>query len=223
MIPNCTNCKTTGLAITLARYSVVPAFAQTAMPPGIGGERVKDVRLDPKQFGYALRAMRAGYLYVFYTQGKYGTNYWETFTVNHDGSMLMQASHVAMAAPKPAVVCRLEGHNAARTMYFCIEEPEKCGKVWIAFSEHNWSRLTLDRYAGSDALRKARMQLFEPMTWITSGQNLHACEAIPDNLEKVLEYMASASMEIILQPKPGKISKSDGEHDDRELQHCTSM
>lgn len=224
MTQNCINCKTTGLAVTLARYSVVPALAKSTMPPGIGGERVMNVKLAPTEYAYALRAMRAGYVYVFYTQGKYGSNYWEAFTVNADGSMILQPVPSTTAAPQPKVVCSRQGHNGTRTMYFCIEKPEECGKVWIAFSEHFWSQATLDRYAASSTLRDTRMQALEPKLWLAGATSLHACEATPDHLGKVLEYMpGAASMKTLLQPASQHVSEHDGGFRRKQLEACTSI
>jgi hypothetical protein len=101
---------------------------------------------------------------------------------------------------------------AARPHYFCIESPETCGTVWMAFSEHKWSVDTINNYSSDAKLRASRMQSIDPKKWIASPTDAHACEATPGNLEHVLEYMPNVDVASMLLPKNRAISKADGSY-----------
>ena len=219
----CANCNMTGLPILAVRYAVVPADLKPAVPPlpaAMSGKRVKDIALDSAQYKYSLRALRGGVLYLFYEKGPRGKNYWQVFSVTHDG-------HVSILSPGPepadSIACANINHSVPRTAYFCIERPEKCGKVWIAFSQALWSGETYAEYIQDATLRAKRMQLIEPAKWINSPQHEHAIEATQANIEQVFEYVPGAEQ---VAPSPSKldpISKRDGSHDAYQLALQSSL
>ncbi len=158
----CEQCKSIGLPLLLTRYAVVPATVKQNLPGWVSGARVTDVALGG-DYKYALRTLRAGYVYLFYGKGPRGSNYWECYSVGADGSMILQPS-TAMAQPQPTPVllCTRNGHTNQNVYFIVIKEPHKCGPVWIAFSEHKWSEETLARYAADKAQRDKRMQTIQP-------------------------------------------------------------
>lgn len=182
----CNVCNYKGLVVYPARYAVVPKAMEA---PGLGpfaGTRVTDVTLTQSQ--YALRVLRQGFVYLFYEKGKYGKNYWETYSVAPDGSLWKQLDANAARATSEVPSCSRDGHSAYRTRYLVIEKPEKCGTVWMAFSEHKWAQTTRDNYKKLEA-RKQRMQPIEPSAWVgDTSPGDHAAELNEANLAQLVEY-----------------------------------
>ncbi|QBH01323.1 T6SS effector BTH_I2691 family protein [Xanthomonas oryzae] len=74
-----------------------------------------------------------------------------------------------------------------------IEQPHRCGKVWVAFSQAAWSEETVKRYGGQGAesasLRAKRMQVIQPAAWMTSPTpGPHNAPLTAALLEQVIEY-----------------------------------
>ena len=217
----CSNCNTTGLAIHPVRYTVVPADIKPTLPPGISGARVKDVALDRSQYDYALRTLRGGFFYLFYEKGARGNNYWEVYSVAPEGRLMKQPDTLAARAI-PDANCARQSHLAARTNYICIDHPEKCGTVWVAFSEHKWSPDAVAQYKNDKALRSKRMQAIEPAAWINGPTNPHAVEATQATLDHVLEYRPGMSASTLMPTVPGTISEEDGRHSVFKLKQQTT-
>lgn len=195
----CDNCRITGLALLPTRYSIVPASLKPTIPAGLSGKKFTDVPIHPLYFSYALRALRSGYFYLFYEKGPRGANYWEVFSVGDDGSLYKQASeYTAQPAPETQSCSRMT-HRRQRLHYICIEFPEKCGHVYLAFAEAKWSPDTLQAYATQPKLRAERMQLLDVPSWLSGGAQpdphfagLHATAASAESLKQVLEYSPGA-------------------------------
>ena len=215
----CDQCKSTGLPILLARYAVVPSSVKASLPGWVSGKRVTDVALGG-DYKYALRTLRAGYAYLFYGKGPRGSNYWECYAVGDDGSMILQPS-TAMAQPQPTPVlqCTSNGHTNQNVYFIVIQEPEKCGPVWIAFSEHKWSEETLARYKTDKALRDTRMQTIQPPAMAGGAKHTHGQIASAAVLAEVLEF-APREQTLIDLPYGGNaaaISGVDGSYNANQL------
>lgn len=61
----CDDCKASGMAILPVRYAVVPKGLTPALPGWTGGDRIKSIPTG-SDFHYALRTLRAGFVYIFY-------------------------------------------------------------------------------------------------------------------------------------------------------------
>ncbi|WP_226794600.1 MULTISPECIES: toxin VasX [Citrobacter] len=76
-----------GPALLPVRYAVVPEYIQEALPawakPG-----ASSYPAESENYHYALRAMRRGYIYIYYP---YLTD-WEAWSVCDDGSLWKQLS-----------------------------------------------------------------------------------------------------------------------------------
>lgn len=183
--PNCVNCNKSGLAILPVRYTVVPNQVDATLPAPLGN-KVSDVKLG--QHKYALRALRQGYLYVFHEKHPRGSQItWEVYSVTEAGTLWKQLSPSAITPALEEPSCSRSGHNIPASV-ITIEAPEKCQRVWIAFSEHAWSAETFKDFASDSKLRDRRMQTFLPATWITAGGYRHGLPATKANIEQVLEY-----------------------------------
>lgn len=197
------------LPILLARYCVVPKDMPHSLPAWAGGRHVKEVDIGP-DYHYALRTLRAGFVYLFYDKNPAGSNQWECYTVNADGSVVKQSGAKTAQAPAGKV----QG-NTLDTHAIEIEHPDKCGTAWIAYSEHKWSKDTLDRYTTDAKLRDARMQTLKVLAMATTGQHTHGSQATKEALEAIVEYapgfdrdkLPDATDTTLL---PGKLSTEDG-------------
>ena len=184
----CDQCKSIGLPILLARYSVVPSSVPGQLPQWTSGDKVKDIALS-NDFKYVLRSLRSGFLYLFYGKGPRGKNYWECYSIYADGSMVLQTDTTsAQPAASDAPVCTRDGHTNQNLYFLVIEHPEQCGKVWMAFSEHKWSTETCKRYKDDTKARDVRMQTIQPPAMATGQKHSHGELASLQSIHEVMEF-----------------------------------
>jgi hypothetical protein len=205
--PTCPNCNKSGLAILPVRYAVVPTDVPGTLPGGLG-DRVADVRLAHNK--YVLRTMRQGFLYLFHEKHPRGSHIkWEVYSVSAAGTLWKQFSATAVESIIDEPACSRKGHNLPASI-ITIPEPEKCGKVWLAFSEHVWSKETLNMYQRDAVIRERRMQAFSPANWVKSESYLHGMRATKANVDTVLEYQNSTSGVRLAGSGMASISQPDG-------------
>ncbi len=206
-LDQCEQCKSTGLALLPVRYAVLPANVQASIPEALKCGNVQGVDLDPAHFKYGLRVIRPGFIYLFYEQGPEGKNYWEVYSVDPNGTLHLMASPAFAFALTVPYSCSRKHHHSIATEFLTIRSPDECGKIWLAFSEHKWSKETV-RYYEDEANRKGRFQVFQPAEWIKgTTQQAHAAEVF-GALPEVLEYKADTSRLTLPSPsdKTGKFS-----------------
>jgi hypothetical protein len=196
------------LAILPVRYAVVPNTINATLPESMGN-KVRNVKLAHHK--YALRTLRQGYVYLFYEKHARGRHIkWETYSVSAAGLLFKQISIYAMQPISLDSACSITGHNIP-TSVITIDTPEKCGRVWMAFSEHRWSEETFKAFEADAALRDRRMQTFQPARWVAARGYPHGMDATEANIGQVLEYKdwdvwhAMSST-----PAVQSISKADG-------------
>ena len=212
--PECPNCNKSGLAILPVRYAVVPAAVEAALPPPLGN-KVSDVPL--KHHKYALRTLRQGYLYLFHEKHPKGKQIkWEVYSSSDNGTLWKQISISSIQAISSEPACSRTGHNIPASV-ITIENPEKCGKVWLAFSEHAWSAETFKQFESDSALRDRRMQTFLPATWITAGGYRHGLPATKANLDHVIEYKTDFKASSLTGGNVTEISTEDGKYEADKL------
>ncbi|RQP23732.1 hypothetical protein DZC73_16540 [Albitalea terrae] len=190
------------------------------MTPGVpswaSADRIASVPLGA-EFHYALRLLRAGYVYLFYSKNQAGSNKWECYMVTGDGVLYKQPDPLmAVSAPeRTARACARQGHSDARLRHLVIERPDKCGKTWIAFSEHKWSADTIKEYTKNAKLRDSRMQTLYPAKMMTGAKHSHGTPASAAALQDVLEYAAVAPDAKLPHDAKitGKFSQEDGGFD----------
>lgn len=213
----CDNCQASGLPILPVRYVPVPNSVKLALPAWASGARVTDVALGGEHH-YALRTLRSGFVYLFYSKNARGSNLWECFSVSEDGCLMKQPSpSLAQVAPAQ-FQCGRQGHSNVRLHHLIIDKPEKCGPTWIAFSEHKWSDETLKEYATNTKLRDARMQTIRPAAMAGGAKHSHGEQATEAALNEVIEYSASFGTDQLPHAAaPGSFSKADGGFDAARL------
>lgn len=215
----CSQCEATGLPILPVRYAIVPSGITPALPAWASGKRVKDVNVGP-DYHYALRTLRSGFLYLFYDKHpQLGKNQWECYSVMRNGCLSKQADAKSALQPNDTMACvRDKKHSPALVHYLVVEQPEKCGTVWLAYSEHKWSDDTLKRYADDFALRDLRMQTIKMPALATTGNHSHATPVSAAALEAIIEYAPAFSESSL--PFDGKLktlSQEDGSYDSADL------
>lgn len=216
--PECPNCNKNGLAILPVRYAVVPGTVDVALPSGLGN-KVVDVAL--KHHKYGLRTLRQGFLYLFFEKHPHGSHIkWEVYSVEPGGTLWKQIS-TASTIPVDGVMCSRKGHNIPASI-ITIPSPEKCGRVWMAFSEHRWSERTFQAFERDSQLRDRRMQTFAPSIWIKSKGYRHGMEANEANLNEVIEYRSGFPLSKLGLSNITEISKPDGSYDKAGLNSCAT-
>jgi len=205
------------------RYTVVPQNIQPALPGWASGERVTSVDVGP-DFKYALRLSRTGYIYLFYDKNMRGNNQWECYSVGQDGSLtrFLEWRH-ARPQETPVLHCARHGPVNTQVHYLVIEQPEKCGATWIAFSQDKWSEETVDEYTTNTKLRNARMQTFHPAKMIAGTKHSHGAIATKKTLEQVQEYSQTLSTSLLPNNAiAGDISSEDGKHNADRLKQMST-
>ncbi|MCA8297659.1 hypothetical protein LGN19_28105 [Burkholderia sp. AU30198] len=216
----CANCEKTGLPILPVRYTVVPNSVAAKLPAGVSGHGVTDVKLTEHR--YALRTLRAGWVYLFYVKGARGSNYWEAYNVTEDGRLWKQSLPLP-AEPTTHPACAKKS-IAVPMDIIAIERPDKCtDRVYVAFSQHAWHRDTFELYKKDAALRQQRMQWIEPSKWISAGQDAHghAVVATRQSIDDVIEYMPGLDPKL-LQPPAQTLSDETGKYKPEVMRQVTT-
>jgi hypothetical protein len=212
---NCPNCNKDGLAILPVRYALVPNKIEATLPTSLGA-KVTDVKLAHHK--YALRTLRQGFFYLFYEKHARGSHIkWEAYSVSAAGTLWKQLSGTALNSISAEPSCSRKGHNIPAAV-IAIERPEKCGRVWMAFSEHAWSAETFDQFENNAHARGRRMQEFHPAKWVTTSVAAHGLEANEANIGQILEYQDKTGFTALLPSAVvPTLSKPDGSFDAAKL------
>jgi hypothetical protein len=217
---DCPNCNKSGLAILPVRYALVPKKIEATLPTSLGA-KVTDVKLAHHK--YALRTLRQGFFYLFYEKHARGSHIkWEAYSVSAAGTLWKQLSTSALNGISAEPSCSRKGHNIPASV-IAIEQPEKCGRIWLAFSEHAWSAETFDLFQNDAHARGRRMQEFNPSKWVTTSVAAHSLEATEANIGQILEYKDKAGLTALLPSAVvPTLSKPDGSFDPAKLEKQTT-
>ncbi|WP_165464258.1 T6SS effector BTH_I2691 family protein [Enterobacter cloacae] len=178
-------CTTKGLTVLPVRYAVVPENINASLPGWANDPHITGVTLASNE-KYTLRALRQGYLYVFYEKGKQGIHYWQCYSVAPDGSLWLQQV-ASNPVPVDKALCETGEHIAQNVEFMSIESPDKCGNVWFAFSQYPWEQETLDRYRTRPEDRTERMQRVMPSV-SGSQRTKTGTDVTAASLNQVLDY-----------------------------------
>ncbi|AMC34363.1 hypothetical protein VN23_06980 [Janthinobacterium sp. B9-8] len=218
----CKACQASGLPIMPVRYAVVPKSVAAKLPDWASGARVKDIALGD-EFHYALRTLRAGYVYLYYSKNARGAKQWECYTVTEDGLLLLQLTPKSALEPKDSMTCKTAGHSNSRLHHLIIDRPDDCGPTWIAFSEHKWSDETLAQYGSDAKLRSARMQAIDPKAMAAGAKNPHSSPASQAALESIMEYSPGfSSAQLPYDQKIPQVSSKNGGFKEFDLKRVSS-
>ena len=178
------DCMSQGPALLPVRYAVVPEHIKGSLPawakPG-----ASSYPAESENYHYALRAMRRGYIYIYYP---YLTD-WEAWSVCDDGSLWKQLS-AKNVLEKSEPDCRQGTYSNGGKDFLTLPYEVLENDIWIAFTQCRWTEKTLERYAGDDGQRQSRMQRLSASNWTSPQTSEQTTEATTGNLAGVLDYIA---------------------------------
>ena len=189
---SCNMCKKKGLPILPVRYSV---FADTKAHSASGamrlmggkfGDGVTSVML--KKAKYTLRTLRYGYVYVLYPK----TGRWQMYAVTAEGYVYEYpiGMNIDRSLERP-FNCHQAGH-AQLAQCITIEDAQKAGIVYIAFSEERWTKKVRDAYASNFmGCRDKRMQKFDAAGWFNGSMQQPHTESVTHVTDFLSEYKDS--------------------------------
>jgi hypothetical protein len=149
----CETCAKEGLPLLLTRYALMPK--ETGAPTLTG--QLQDPNLAKVSLGqgahYGLRLLRSGYVYVYDEARKHFDEYF----VTADGFMSKMPPRVwaLKQQHKPATEFRCARNGSAPLAgVITIRNPKHATKVWIAFSNAEWTKALFDQH--QDAAHRAK-------------------------------------------------------------------
>ncbi|MBP7485767.1 MAG: hypothetical protein KA781_10705, partial [Aquabacterium sp.] len=183
----CETCAKEGLPILLARYALMPT--ETGAPKLNGTLDDPDLGKVPLGQGahYGLRLLRSGYVYVYDEARKHFDEYF----VTADGFL----------SKMPPRIWALKQHHQTATEFRCarngaaplagvitIRNPKYATKVWIAFSNAEWTKALFDKH--QDAAYRAKH-----MRCITIAGGKVAPQPGTAPIEEVKQHLPEFKME----------------------------
>ncbi|WP_289991801.1 T6SS effector BTH_I2691 family protein [Photorhabdus laumondii] len=180
----CWTCESTGPALLPVRYTVVPddvsetlpAWAETPEPAAPG-------------YHYALRALRQGFLYVYYASaGLDEPESWDAWSVSEDGALWQQFSAPFGVSPQKTSDCRAPTHLSANMEFIVLQDMALYTETWLAFTPSAWSQETIKYYHNNRAAREKRMQCVKPWQWRGVPEGVGIAQATIENLNTVIDY-----------------------------------
>ena len=149
----CETCAKEGLPLLLTRYALMPK--ETGAPTLTGQLQDPDLAKVPLGQGahYGLRLLRSGYVYVYDEARKHFDEYF----VTADGFMSKMPPRVwaLKQQHKPATEFSCARNGAAPLAnVITIRNPKHATKVWIAFSNAEWTKALFDQH--QDAAHRAK-------------------------------------------------------------------
>ncbi|MBJ9538721.1 hypothetical protein I5513_16665 [Citrobacter braakii] len=183
------DCMSQGPALLPVRYAVIPEYIKEPLPEW-ATSGVSAYPVENENYHYALRAMRRGYIYIYYP---YLTD-WEAWSVCDDGSLWKQLS-AKNVLEKAEPDCRQGTYSNGGKDFLTLPYEVLENDIWIAFTQCPWTENTLERYASDGVQRQSRMQCVSSSNWRAPQASQQITEATTANLASVLDYIpAQGSM-----------------------------
>ena len=145
----CETCVKQGLPLLLTRYALMPIEAKAPRLSGnLGAPELKSVPLGKSEH-YGLRLLRSGYVYVYDEARKH----WDEYFVTADGFLAKVPLRIralkVQRKPPAEFRCAKEG-VAPHASVITIRQPKKATKIWIAFSDVEWTDKVMDLHASAE-------------------------------------------------------------------------
>jgi len=157
---NCRNCTDKiGLAILPVCFAPAPNYMTTwlASDPLASAEVTRLGAalnaVDETATWYYMRTLQTGYLYIYKPD-----NTWDAYVVGVDGMLNRTPVDALPDSPDGELLtkCRREGHSNLKPRFITLDAT--LDKVWIAFSQHRWSKEVRQRYeSNAEGCRMLRM------------------------------------------------------------------
>ncbi|TDB42130.1 T6SS effector BTH_I2691 family protein [Photorhabdus luminescens] len=202
----CWMCESTGPALLPVRYTVVPDNVSETLP-------VWAETPEPTASGYhyALRALRQGFLYVYYVNAGLGEREsWDTWSVSEDGALWQNLNAPFGIFPKKTADCHAPTHQSANMEFIALRDIALRQETWLAFTPSAWSRETIEYYHNNREAREKRMQCVKPWQWRGVPEGVGIAQATIENLNTVIDYCLgdndSGKYVLPCNPKAARIS-----------------
>lgn len=174
----CETCTKSSLSVLLLRPSVV-AHDKRLAPPGSAQVKTDAAAVQglvperaPTESRYALRLLRAGYVYLYIPSPPKGMKPWQIFRVTDQADLVPQGSPWFDQAGA-SVACTRSEHNALGLKILSIPQAHKITEVWIAYSANLWNDKLLRRIgANPHAMQKLSLGGGSPNTFKPSADAL---------------------------------------------------
>lgn len=152
----CETCAKEGLPLLLTRYALMPSEARAPKLAGLlDSPDLKKVPLGSTAH-YGVRLLRSGYVYVFDEK----RTHWDEYFVTTDGflSKMPPRIRALKVQPKPKTEFQCARNGAAPLAgVITIRNAKHAGKVWIGFSDVEWTDAVFMAHQAEDH-RKKHMQ-----------------------------------------------------------------
>ncbi|MDB6375105.1 T6SS effector BTH_I2691 family protein [Photorhabdus bodei] len=182
--PLCKMCEATGPALLPVRYSVVPDSIHETLP-----EWAETPFPSAKGYHYALRALRQGFLYVYYCNaGIFAQESWETWSISEDGALWKQYNAPFGVFPKKTANCHAPTHQSTNVEFIVLQDIALRQDTWLAFSPSAWSPETIQYYHDHPDAREKRMQCVKSWQWRGGPEGEGISEVMADTLNTVMDY-----------------------------------
>jgi hypothetical protein len=208
---SCNMCLKTGLPILPVRYSAVAqtrAHGIEGVPVLMGGHfgaHVTDVA--SRKTKYTLRSLRYGFVYVFYPK----TSKWKCYAVTKEGNAYEYPLDTVLdRSTEGPFTCKQTGHPEL-AQCITIDNADKAGTVYLAFSTVQWTKAVRQRYAMDlEGCRTKRMQAFDASGWFANpGANVPHATRVADVQSYVAEYKGGAEKAFLTSPFPFRDRSSE--------------
>ncbi|WP_350307399.1 T6SS effector BTH_I2691 family protein, partial [Photorhabdus viridis] len=181
--PLCKMCEATGPALMPVRYSVVPDSLHETLP-----EWAETSFPAAKGYHYALRALRQGFLYVYYCNaGIFAQESWETWSISEDGALWKQYNAPFGVFPKKTADCHAPTHQSTNVEFIVLQDIALRQDTWLAFSPSAWSPETIQYYHDHPGAREKRMQCVKSWQWRGVPEGEGISEVTADTLNTVMD------------------------------------
>ncbi|MCK3668971.1 T6SS effector BTH_I2691 family protein [Photorhabdus noenieputensis] len=182
--PLCQTCESTGPALLPVRYTVVPDNVSETLPTW-----AETPEPSAPGYHYALRALRQGFLYVYYASaGLDEPESWDAWSISEDGALWQNLSAPFGVLPQKTADCHAPTHQSANVEFIVLQDMALYTETWLAFSPSMWSKETIEYYHNNRAAREKRMQCVKPWQWRGVPEGVGIVQATIENLNGVIDY-----------------------------------
>ncbi|MCE9873450.1 hypothetical protein LZ667_18940 [Hafnia alvei] len=203
----CTMCHSSGPALLPVRYAVVPQTIEATLPSW-----AEVAFPSSSECHYALRALRQGFLYVFYANSGAPEDSWEAWSVTDDGGLWKQLGGAFGAKEKKQADCTNPTHQSTNVEFVVLRDSALRNDISVAFSPSPWSRETILKYHNNAGIRAKRMQVISAGQWLAAPNASGISVVSASALESVLDYtplpMAKFKSLLPYNPVVARVSKT---------------